>query len=220
MNETFLGLLSDIRTAREEGVAAIEQRQRARLAALIAYARANSPYYRELYQNLPERIDDPTLLPVTTKRGLMERFDDWVTDREVTLEQARAFVEDRNRIGELFLDKYLLALGSGTRGFRAIYLMMDNWVWFHLYCSQRLSSYGLVPQWRTSQSPHARRGQGDDGSDELQFPWLRWCQRTGQQKPKSEQKESDFFRSRYLCQSWLPSLMSFAQLCLKATRVR
>ena len=127
MKETLLGLLSDLRAAREWGATAIEQRQRARLAQLVAYARANSPYYRELYQGLPEYVDDPTQLPVTTKKGLMARFDDWVTDREVTLEQARAFVEDRNNLGELFLGKYLLALGSGTRGFRAIYLMMDEW---------------------------------------------------------------------------------------------
>ncbi len=127
MKETLLGLLNDLRTTREQGAATIERRQRARLAQLVAYARANSPYYRELYQGLPEDVDDPTLLPVTTKKGLMARFDDWVTDREVTLEQARAFVEDRNNLGELFLGKYLLALGSGTRGFRAIYLMMDEW---------------------------------------------------------------------------------------------
>ena len=127
MKETLLGLLNDIRAAREQGAAAIEQRQRAHLAQLVAYARANSPYYRELYQGLPEYVDNPTLLPITTKMGLMTRFDDWVTDREVTLEEARSFVEDQNTRGELFLGKYLLAQSSGTRGLRAIYLMMDDW---------------------------------------------------------------------------------------------
>jgi hypothetical protein len=37
----------------------------------VAYARANSPYYRELYRKLPEQVDGPTLLPVTDKSKLM-----------------------------------------------------------------------------------------------------------------------------------------------------
>src|SRR5581483_10582668 len=119
MKETLLGLLSDLRAAREQGAAAIEQRQRARLAQLVAYARANSPYYRELYQGLPEYVDDPTLLPATDKKTLMGHFDDWVTDPEVTLKEARAFVENTDLAAEMFLGKYLLAFGSGTRGFRA-----------------------------------------------------------------------------------------------------
>lgn len=127
MKESFLGLMSDVRTAREQGAAAIMQRQQARLAEMVAFARANSPYYRELYQDLPEHVEDPTLLPVTTKKGLMLRFDDWVTDREVTVEKARAFVENPDLVGELFLGKYIVAMGSGTRGFRALYLMLDEW---------------------------------------------------------------------------------------------
>ncbi len=39
------------------------------------------PYYKELYQGLPDRIEDPKLLPVTDKKKLMARFDDWATDR-------------------------------------------------------------------------------------------------------------------------------------------
>lgn len=75
MNESFLRLLRDVRRARKQGLAAIEQRQRARLADMVAFARDNSPYYRELYKGLPDRIEDPTLLPVTDKKKLMARFD-------------------------------------------------------------------------------------------------------------------------------------------------
>jgi hypothetical protein len=35
---------------------------------MVAHARANSPYYRELYKDLPDRVDDPSMLPVTCKR--------------------------------------------------------------------------------------------------------------------------------------------------------
>ena len=126
MKENFLEILSDIRTAREQGTEAIMQRQRARLAEMITFARTNSPYYRELYQDLPEQVEDTKLLPITNKKNLMARFDDWVTDREVTLETARAFVENPDTIGELLLGKYLAVIGSGTRGLRGIYLLMDD----------------------------------------------------------------------------------------------
>lgn len=35
--------------------------------------------YRELHWNLPDRVEDPQLLPVTGKAALMARFDDRVT---------------------------------------------------------------------------------------------------------------------------------------------
>lgn len=68
----------------------------------------HSPYYRELYQNLPERIDDPTLVPITNQKALMARFDDWVTNRAVTIEKTRPFVENPDLFGKQFLGKYLV----------------------------------------------------------------------------------------------------------------
>ena len=96
-------LLLDARRARKQGLNAIWQRQRTRLAEIVTYARANSPYYRELYQHLPERIKDPALLPVTSKKILMPHFDEWATDREVSIEQVSAFVDNPDLIGERFL---------------------------------------------------------------------------------------------------------------------
>lgn len=68
MNESMLWLLRDTRKAKKQGMNAIKERQRARLAEMVAFARANSPYYRELYKDLPERIEDTTLLPITSKK--------------------------------------------------------------------------------------------------------------------------------------------------------
>lgn len=48
-----------------------EHRQRARLDGMVSCARTHSPYYRELYRDLPERIEAPTRLPVTGKKELM-----------------------------------------------------------------------------------------------------------------------------------------------------
>ena len=49
----------------------------------------NSPVYRDFYRSLPERELRPNELPIATKRALMARFDDWVTDREVTLQASK-----------------------------------------------------------------------------------------------------------------------------------
>lgn len=126
MSKSVLWLLWDARRAGKQGPTAIERRQRARLAEMVIFARANSPYYRELYQDLPQRVEDLTLLPVTSKKELMARFDDWVTDRDVTIEKVRAFVGNSDLIGERFLGKYTVATTSGTTGTPGIFLMDDR----------------------------------------------------------------------------------------------
>lgn len=126
MTEHAVGLIWDAWRTRKKGAGAIAQRQRARLAETVAYARANSPYYRELYRDLPDRIESAGQLPVTDKKLLMERFDEWCTDRAVTLEAAEALVDDPNRIGEWFLEKYTVMTTSGTTGRRGIFLVDDR----------------------------------------------------------------------------------------------
>lgn len=123
MNRTALCLLRDLREARRKGAPAIEQRQRARFTQIVAFSRARSPYYRELYRVLPQRVEVPALLPIVTKKALMARFDEWATDREITIERARAFVENGERVGELFLGKYIVATTSGTTGTPGIFVL-------------------------------------------------------------------------------------------------
>ncbi|MBX9787514.1 MAG: hypothetical protein K2Y37_01235 [Pirellulales bacterium] len=101
----------------------VGERQSARVAEMVAYARANSPYYRDRYRDLPERVEDPALLPVTSKRELMAHFDDWATDREVTIEKARAFASNPDLIGEQFLGKYTVATTSGTTGTPGVFVL-------------------------------------------------------------------------------------------------
>ncbi|MGC7098370.1 phenylacetate--CoA ligase family protein [Amycolatopsis lurida] len=96
---------------------------RARLAGLVAYARTRSPYYRELYRHLPDHVDDPALLPPSTKARLMERFDDWVTDPAVTLAKVREFLADPATIHRRFAGKYRVHTSSGTTGTRGVYLL-------------------------------------------------------------------------------------------------
>lgn len=125
MNENIFWLWRDVRRARKQGLDAIKQRQRERLADIVSFASVNSPYYRELYQGLPERVENPILLPVTDKKKLMARFDDWSTDSQVTLEKVRPFIENPDLFGKQFLGKYLVITTSGTTGTHGIFLV-DN----------------------------------------------------------------------------------------------
>ncbi|MGI5158510.1 hypothetical protein [Microbispora sp. CA-102843] len=126
MTESVGRLAHDARRVLRQGPTAIRQRQRARLAEIVAFARARSPYFRDLYRALPEEVADPALLPVTDKKTLMARFDEWVTDRNVTLEKAQAFVADPALVGERFQGRYLVATTSGTSGLRGIFLQDER----------------------------------------------------------------------------------------------
>ncbi len=86
-----------------------------RLRELVAYARQNSPYYSRLYAGLPA---DPELsdLPPTDKRDLMDRWDDWVTDRHLTMEQVEEFMKDTGNIGRKLKGEYLVFTTSGSTG--------------------------------------------------------------------------------------------------------
>ena len=103
----------------------IDRHQRTRLMELIQFARTCSPYYRELYRGLPDEIESIRQLPVTSKKQLMARFDDWVTDPRITLEKARKFINDPSLIGAPFLGEYHVAITSGTTGELGIFIT-DN----------------------------------------------------------------------------------------------
>lgn len=108
------------------GPEAVKKLQRQRLSELTVITRANSAFYQQLYKGLPEWIDEPSMLPITSKTMLMERFNDWVTDSEVTIEKVRKFIEDLNLIAENFLDKYKAAITSGSTGTRGIFLLDER----------------------------------------------------------------------------------------------
>lgn len=97
-------------------------RQSQRLAELTAYARERSPFYREHYAHVPQGAKAITDFPPVRKPLLMANFDGWVTDPAVTLQKAREFSRDLSKIGDPFLDKYLLCTTSGTTGEPALLL--------------------------------------------------------------------------------------------------
>jgi len=125
MGENLLGLVLDNRRAKKDGPEGIARRQRERLAAMIAFARANSTFYKRLYADLPAGPVKLEHLPVTTKKQLMDEFDDWVTDRGVRFADAQAFADDPAKVGEKFGD-YTLATTSGTSGTKGIFVYDDR----------------------------------------------------------------------------------------------
>ena len=96
-----------------------EEKRRAlrheRLKELVGYVRENSPYYKELYKEVPEDfcLED---LPATDKRTLMQHWDDWVCDRDLTLAKVERFMENKDNIGAKLNGKYLVYTTSGSTG--------------------------------------------------------------------------------------------------------
>lgn len=99
--------------------------QKGRLQALVAYARKNSPYYAKLYEGLPEQFSLSDL-PAVNKRQLMEHWDDWVTDRSVTLDQINDFLGDPDNIGRKWQGKYMVITTSGSTGNPLVMLCDDT----------------------------------------------------------------------------------------------
>ncbi len=119
------------------GPSAVVARQSERLAELVAFARARSPYYQHLYQDLPSRIGDIRQLPPVTKPELMAHFDEWVTDPAVTRVGVEAFVADLSQVGRRFLGRYLIYTTSGATGEPAL-LVQDERAW-SIYTGVRIA---------------------------------------------------------------------------------
>lgn len=118
--------LWEMRRAIRRKPVVIVKRQRAFVQEFVQFARTHSPYYQRLYSQLPDTVQDLSQLPVVTKPDLMEHFDDWVTDRDVTRVGVEAFLEDKTRIGHHFLNRYLLYTSSGSTGEQAIFVQDKN----------------------------------------------------------------------------------------------
>lgn len=100
----------------------ILSRQQSRLADLISFARSNSKYYAQKYSELPEHITSLQQIPPVTKSELMNHFNDWVTDPEITFESVKEFVSDLSLIGYLYLDRYMVSTTSGSTGVPGIFI--------------------------------------------------------------------------------------------------
>ena len=140
---------------RSPGRRAIAAATARRSAELIAFARARSSFYRDAWSALPDSGISLRQLPVVTKRELMSRFDDWMTDRNVTRRAVEAFLQDRTHIGEQFLGRFVVWKSSGSTGEPGIFVQdngalstYDALLAVQLQSAQLAGSYtwGLVAQ--------------------------------------------------------------------------
>ncbi len=100
----------------------ISRIQQQRLERLVSHAKANSPFYRRLYQEISPANIDLSSLPPVTKPELMANFDAWGTDPRISLTDLRAFLSAESPPVTRFLDRYRVWTTSGTSGEPGIYL--------------------------------------------------------------------------------------------------
>jgi phenylacetate-CoA ligase len=110
---------------RSLGPAAINAAAHARFDALVRFARAHSPFYRESLGSLRKGTLQLAELPVVTKRALMAAFDGWSTDPAVTRADVARFLGKRTHIGERFLGRYVVWTSSGSTGEPGIFVQDD-----------------------------------------------------------------------------------------------
>lgn len=119
-----IGLLKAIMLTSKYGKMSASERDKlreARLKDLVAYAKANSPYYKKVYEGTSDEFK-LSELPVTNKRDMMEHFDLWTTDRDIRLADIAKFMENPDNIGRKFRGKYYVFTTSGSTGHPSVVL--------------------------------------------------------------------------------------------------
>ncbi|MDO5624630.1 MAG: phenylacetate--CoA ligase family protein [Pseudomonadota bacterium] len=110
----------DVAAASHATPTLLMQRQQQRLTRLLDAAREGSAFYRERLGS--GRIARLSRLPAVTRAELMDRFDAWVTDPALRLDELRAFTRDATRIGQPWLGKYMVWESSGTSGMPGVFV--------------------------------------------------------------------------------------------------
>jgi len=102
-------------------------RQRdARLAALLASAFRDSPFYRRRRPAPSDALPQLDRVEPVEKSELMQHFDDWCTDRQITRASVDAFLSDPAHLGDAYLGRYLVWTSSGTTGEPGIFVQDEQ----------------------------------------------------------------------------------------------
>lgn len=93
----------------------IKKLQDKKLKKLVNYAKNNSNYFKKIYKDISDsfQLED---LPVTNKIELMNNFNDWLTDNNVNLNKIEEFTNNKENIGHMINNKYLVFKTSGSTG--------------------------------------------------------------------------------------------------------
>lgn len=143
-----LGMRRRMRAREQASRQAIQQYQSEQLRVLRAHAYARSPFYRSRHRGLENAPLEE--LPVLTKRELMQRFDEIVTDPRVRLADVEAHLASLTG-GEIFLGRYRAVRTAGTTGQPAI-LVSDPREWATI-----IASYERCQRWAGVEASPLRR---------------------------------------------------------------
>lgn len=103
----------------------IRLHQTDRLRSLLARAADGSPFHAERLAGVDAdrfELDDLPRLPVMTKREMMDRFDDVVTDRRLTRPLVEAHLGATGSDAEELLGEYLVLASGGSSGERGVFV--------------------------------------------------------------------------------------------------
>ena len=102
-------------------------RQRdARLAALLAAAFNESPFYRQRRPGRGTALPRLDQVAPVEKAELMQHFDDWATDRQISRAGVDAFLREPAHLGDAYLGRYLVWTSSGTTGEPGIFVQDEQ----------------------------------------------------------------------------------------------
>jgi phenylacetate-CoA ligase len=100
--------------------AQIDALQHRRLQALIARAKADSPFHAERLHDIDADRFELRQLPTLTKSDMMGNFDRFLTDRRITRADLEQFTNDPKRLGDWYLGQYAVSRTSGSSGMQAL----------------------------------------------------------------------------------------------------
>jgi len=128
--------------------AAILQIQDQKLRQLLHHANSHSAYYRERFQGI--NLDTCKLqdLPILKKTDMMNRFEDFVTDKRLKKQPIIDFMTDFHNIGKYYLDEFVVSHTSGSQGQAAV-VVQPKEAPFHLFAMQVARGHSMPKTWGT-----------------------------------------------------------------------
>ena len=101
------------------------QQRDARLAALLRAAHESPLYRQRLRHTRIGGLEELPALEPVDKAELMQRFDEWSTDRAVTRDAVERFLQG-SQMADAFLGRYLVWTSSGTSGTPGIFVQDER----------------------------------------------------------------------------------------------
>lgn len=109
-------ILNDIKNINSFNVPTILNKRKERLKTLVKYAKENSEYFKNLYKDIDVENFELSDLPIIEKPTMMEHYNQWVCDKNITKNEVEHYVADIELMLKPFKEKYKAITTSGTTG--------------------------------------------------------------------------------------------------------